>query len=245
MVTVRSIIAEALSRANLVAIRRTAPADMTESAFRLLKGIAAKYSNDDLLQFLVSEVTTDLDRQEYVIGETDQEHPEEYMELDVEAPGLQRVNKVYWRSKDPSNVNTYVELSFANPNDYDAYPFGSGVYTWQPVSDLQGILKTKLCTDANCELKITYNRKWNIGLDSELRIPEQYVELFIVALTHALAMAFPRLSTEQVTLLKNQLTEMEKNIASATRAIKYIGRTPRRTGISRTAFLSGNMFYGG
>ena len=76
MVTVRSIIAEALSRANLVAIRRTAPADMTETAFRLLKGIASKYSNDDLLQFLISEVTTDLMKNEFVLGEFDEEHPD-------------------------------------------------------------------------------------------------------------------------------------------------------------------------
>ena len=218
---------------------------MTETAFRLLKGIASKYSNDDLLQFLISEVTTDLTKNEFVLGEFDEEHPEEYMELDVEARGIQRVNKVYWRSKDPTNVNTYIELSYANPNDFDAYPYGSIVYTYQPINDLQGILKTKLCTDPNLELKITYNRKWEIGLDSELRIPEQYVELFITALTHALALAFPRLSTEQVTLLKEQLKEMESNIASATRAIKYIGRTPRRTGISRTAFMSGSMFLGG
>ena len=52
MITVRSIIVEALNRSNLVSRRQSAPADMVESAYRLLKGIAGKYSNDNLLQFL-------------------------------------------------------------------------------------------------------------------------------------------------------------------------------------------------
>ena len=71
MITVRSILKEALSRANLVSRRQSAPADLEESAFRLFKGIAAKYSNDSLLQFLVADVEHPLDKDELVMGETD------------------------------------------------------------------------------------------------------------------------------------------------------------------------------
>lgn len=243
MITVRSIITESLNRANLVALRRTAPADMTETAFRLLKGIAAKYSNDNLLQFLVKDVEADLDKQEFVLGETDVEHEDDYLPVDISAPGIQKVNRVFWRSKQPVAA-TYIELTYASPSDFDAYPNGSGIYTYQPVNDLQGILKTKLVTDSNTVIKVSYNRKWDIGLDSELRIPEQYSELFIVALTHKLALTFPRLSTEQVNLLKNELTEMEKNVMTATRAIKYISRRPTQYGISKSAFYNGTMFFG-
>ena len=243
MITVRSIITEALSRANLVSRRRSAPADMMESAFRLLKGVASKYSNDNLLTFLTAEKKHVLDKREFIIGEFE-DVPLEYLTLDIECPRIQKVNKVYWHTTDPTGLGNYVELKFASPDDFDSYPDGAAIYTAQPINDLQIILKTKLMVDPRIELKIMYNRKWKLDLDDELRIPEQFIELFTVALTHALALAFPRLSTEQVNLLKRELKDMEDNVRVSSRAVKYVGRTPRPwTGFSRSAFLSGSMFF--
>lgn len=245
MITVRSIIIEALNRSNLKSRRQSPPADMTETGLRLLKGIAAKYSNDNLLQFLISECGGTLDKREYVLGDIDADHQEEYMTVDMFAPNIQKVNRVYWRAKDNAGLGSYIELTYASPDDFDGYPDGSGVYTYQPVNDLQVVLKVKLLPNEGTEIKVLYNRKWSIGLDDELRIPDQYAELFIVALTHKLALTFPRLSTEQVNLLKNELTEMEKNVATASRAHKYVSRsTQLRAAVSRADFISGRMFYG-
>lgn len=243
MITVRSIIVEALNRSNLVSRRQTAPADMVESAYRLLKGIAGEFSNDNLLQFLIADVETTFDKREYVLGESE-EGVDEYLPVDIEAPRIQKVNKVYWRSKEPQGLGSYAELSFANPDDFDAYPTGSGVYTWQPINDLQVVFKTKLLPDTRIELKIYYNKKWSFGLDSELRIPEQYSELFITALTHKLALSFPRLSTEQLDKLKKELDNMIKNVKTSTRAVKYLSRKPTY-GLNRADFISGRMFFPG
>lgn len=243
MITVRSIIVEALNRSNLVSRRQSAPADMVESAYRLLKGIAGEFSNDNLLQFLIASVETTFDKREYVLGETE-DGIDEYLPLDIEAPNIQKVNKVYWRSKEPQDIGSYVELLFANPDDFDAYPTGSGVYTWQPINDLQVAFKTKLLADPRIELKIYYNKKWDFNLDSELRIPDQYAELFITALTHKLALTFPRLSTEQVNLLKIDLDDMIKNVKTSTRAVKYLSRKPTY-GLNRADFISGRMFFPG
>ncbi len=106
MITVRSIITEALSRANLVSRRQQAPADMFETAYQLLKGIAKRYSDDNLLQFLVSEARHDLDAREFVVGSVDPEAPEEYLPVDIEAPKIQRINRMYWRAKDPTETNS-------------------------------------------------------------------------------------------------------------------------------------------
>lgn len=243
MITVRSIITEALNRSNLVSRRQSAPADMVETGLRLLKGIAAQFSNDNLLQFLVDNQSTVLSKQLFVLGEFDETAPTEYFDVDVTCPKIQKVNKVYWRNIQDNNMATYVELSYASPEDFDAYPVGSAVYTYQPINDLQGILQTKLLPDERLELKISYNRKWSIDLDDELRIPEQYVELFITALTHKLALTFPRLSTEQVTLLKNELNEMIKNVKTATRAVKFVSRRPSIPAVNRADFISGRMFF--
>lgn len=48
---VRSIITEALSRANVVPRRQPAPGDLVQSSFNLLKGIVSKYNNDNFLSF--------------------------------------------------------------------------------------------------------------------------------------------------------------------------------------------------
>lgn len=242
MITVRSILKEALSRANLVSRRQAAPADLEESAFRLFKGIAAKYSNDSLLQFLVAEVEHPLDKDEFVMGETD--GTDNYRDVDIFAKDVQRINKVYWRasSGSPEDRYNFIELLYASPTDFDSYPVGSAVYTAQPINDLQIIIKTKMPIDTNLTLKVNYNRKWSISLDTELRVPEQYEELFIASLTHALAVAFPRLNNEQVALLKNQLDEIEKNVKTSTRAIKYISRSPGKMACTYADFLSGNIF---
>lgn len=244
MIKVRSIITEALNRSNLVSLRQTPPADMVETSYRLLKGICAKYSNDNLLQFLVSDCEHVLDKSEYVVGTTDASHPETYLAVDMEAPELQKVNKVYWKPVgDERKYGSYVEMQYAAPSDFDMYPVGSSVYTFQSINDLQGILKVKVVPNTNMKLKLSYNRKWNMTLDTELRIPEQYVELFITALTHKLAMSFPRLNTEQVKLLKDELTEIENNVKTATRAVKYVGRKPTQVYVDHAAFMSGSMFF--
>lgn len=242
MITVRALITEALSRSNLVSRRQSAPSDMVESAFRLLVGIAGKYSNDNLLTFLTAEATHVLDRREFVIGEAGEE-TDGYLPLDLECPLVKKVNRVYWKTTDTTGLGNYVELKYASPDDFDSYPDGAAVYTAQPVNDLQIVLKTKLVVDTRIELKVIYNRKWKLELDDELRIPEQFQELFIVALTCSLAKHFPRLSQEQVNVLKEELKEMEQSVRVSSRAVKYVGRKPVRIGFSRTAFMSGSMFF--
>ena len=110
MITVRSIIVEALNRSNLVSRRQSPPADMVETCLRLLKGIAAKYSNDNLLQFIIAECGSTLDKREFVIGDIDSDHQEEYMPVDILAPNIQKVNRVYWRAKDDGGLGSYIEL---------------------------------------------------------------------------------------------------------------------------------------
>lgn len=245
MITVRSIIVEALNRSNLVSRRQSAPADMVESGYRLLKGIAGKFSNDNLLQFLVADVEVAHSKHEYVVGESDAEYPEEYLVVDIPAPSIQSINTVYWETSSPDQLGSYVELKFASTNEFDSYPSGTCVYTWKPLNDKQLMFKTKLLPSESVRIKIYYNKKWDFDLDSTLRIPAQFEELFIVALTHKLAVTFPRLSTEQVQIIKSELDDMIRNVSVSSRAVKYLSRKPTVMGINREAFYSGTMFLGG
>jgi len=72
MFTVRDVITEALARANLCSRRQEAPGKLVESAYRLLKGIAADYSSHNLLQFLRREVDLNeavIKEDQYVLGD--------------------------------------------------------------------------------------------------------------------------------------------------------------------------------
>lgn len=68
---VREIIKEAVTRVNLVARRQAIPGDLVETAFRLLKGIVAKYNNDNLLSFTQNTFVTSNSLLTHIYDETD------------------------------------------------------------------------------------------------------------------------------------------------------------------------------
>ena len=240
MITVRDVVAESLYRGNLVSRRQSIPADMIETGLRLLKSIAARYSNDNLLQFLRADVVFDLNKSVFLLG-IDVPDDAGYASVDVAAPQIQRIASVYIRSKLP-NALDWTELQYCALEDFDNYSYGCNVYTCQQINDKQMCFKVKeYLAEQNAECKVVYSKKWDFDLDSELRIPEQYSELFITALTYKLALTFPRLSPEQTNLLKSDLAEMEQNLRVSTRAHKFITRNAQPHGCNLADFISGKF----
>lgn len=68
---VRSIITEALSRANVVPRRQPAPGDLVQSSFNLLKGIVSKYNNDNFLSFTQQKLDLPARKVIHIYGEHD------------------------------------------------------------------------------------------------------------------------------------------------------------------------------
>lgn len=231
--TVRNIIVEALNRANIVSRRQSAPADMVENSLRLLKGVAAKFSNDNLLQFLRREIEFTPAGPVTVIGESSNGTT-----VDVEAAGLQDVKTVFMKVGD----SDYEELQFVAFEEFASRGYGDYVFSWQPISDTFGniYLKERVVHMAK-PLRVCYNIKWSFDLNSELFVPDQYIELFTVALTHKLALTYPRISAEQVTLLKAELDDMIENVKVTTRANKFITRTPKRYGFNYNDYVTGRF----
>lgn len=239
MNTIRDIVTEALNRANIVSRRQNAPADMVETAYRLLKGIAAKYSNDNLLQFLRSDVTFLAENLVTTIGSADPGIDGDA--VDVQAPELQGISNAYIQMTEDTRL--YNELLYVKMEDLDSPSYGANIFSWQPISDTKVKFYIRLVLlNLRKPIKIFYNRKWEFNLDSELRVPAQYVELFNCALTHKLAVTYPRLSTDQTTILKTELSEMEQNVMTQNRANKFIRRKSGQVGMSsRESFLSGQF----
>ena len=239
MNTIRDIVTEALNRANIVSRRQNAPADMVETAYRLLKGIAAKYSNDNLLQFLRSDVTFTPESMVTTIGSVDAGISGD--SVDVQAADLQNISNVYIQMTDDTRL--YAELLYVKMEDLDSPSYGANIFSWQPISDTKIKFYIRLVLlNLHRPIKIFYNKKWDFNLDSEIRVPEQYIELFNCALTHKLAVTYPRLSAEQTSILKSELSEMENNVMTQNRANKFVRRKSGIVGMSsRESFLSGQF----
>lgn len=280
---VRTIITEALSRANIVPRRQAAPGDLVQSAFRLLKGIVSKYNNDNYLAFTQQGLSLPSShRVMHIYGDTDTMLGEHNMvfktadELDAYQPTEQDFNDGLWAfindgqhdsviysvigvdipggvqyqwlphpNQDPfspryqqilryakayhvnvpdvQKLNTLaidrsqpygmLKMSFVPRADFDGCPNGDLVWTYNELSQGEWEIEIKPYVVSNAvKLKLDYNRALSFDLDSDLRIPDAYVELLTVALTHKLAIAYPRMDDAQVARLADEVRVMLDNV---------------------------------
>jgi len=329
--TVRSVITEALARANLVNRRQEAPGQMVETSFRLLKGIAADYSRHNLLQFLrrelvlpeaidpnphyilspnyfmgvnfwivptgtVPSVTPSAGYMEsalawdgkcevshietvsagvgewetvtyndpteavnhlngaivkivqggwkdkLILGTVDPDIKDDYVDVVVE--NLADIKEAYYEN---NQLQRDVQLPFVSFEDFYNGGYGDSVYTWQQISDRKVELRfTPRYTQyaRSGKTKIIYNLSYKIDLDSELKVPDIYEELFITALTYKLAVEFPRLDEAHTQRLQNELKAIEDSIKTPTRANKMVLRDAGTTnnGLWNLAQLQSGAF---
>lgn len=150
---------------------------------------------------------------------------------DVLVKNMQEVVRCYKKSG-----NEYEELDFISYEDWYGYDDGL-IYSILPVSDTLHKLYLKDTGD----FKLMYNESFELNMDSELRIPNQYVSLFIAGLAYDLAVAYPRLSDTTVALLKDRLTELEANVRRSSAKSKFIRRKYSKQNMSWDAFVSGRF----
>ena len=278
---VRSLIQEACTRCNLVPRRQAVPGDIVENAYRLLKGIIAKYNSDNLLCWTQKSVIVPKSTLIHLYDETDilkgennlyfdtvaemnsyvfdlneidklwcivKEVPNTYYTVQVETTNpltfatiphevpevvpqryqemLEYQNMLHFQVRDVAKINSiyvisntnepykeYYKLDFINHTDFDRYSRNARVYTYTQKSEGEWLLNVKpLYYPDNHRLKITYNESMQFDIDSDLFIPENYIELLIVALAHKLALMYPRLDEAQMNRLENEVRVLVDNV---------------------------------
>lgn len=113
----------------------------------------------------------------------------------------------------PSGLVEQLQLSFLPLEDFDRASAADYVWTYTEMAEGEFIIRTKSYTgNGIIGLGVTYNRGFKIDIDTDLRIPDAYLELLIVALTYALATEYPRLDDAQMARLKDNLGIMENNV---------------------------------
>lgn len=223
--TLKDIIIDALVESNLVPRKRVAPADMLESAHRLLQGIMRKYSFANFISYA---------RESLEIIPTDN-----VIELDI--PKATSIPNVQYKISD----NIYKNLRFVAFEQFFADPY-IYTYTWKYTEDntIQIILKKEFVSSSNKTIVVYYNTSMNIGLDDEVKMPEIYKELFTTALTYKLAITYPRLSETKIAILKSELESLEKDVTALVSSNKILTRDVSSVS-NLDAFMSGSFIFRG
>ena len=281
MASVREIIKEATVRINLVPRKQAIPGDILETAYRLLKGIVAKYNSDNLLNFTQnsiivknSEFTHIYDETDFVAGKnnlyfetteallahtvTEEDYNNGVWAMAKDAPNsvfivfrpavgvydwrqqtihdeynpriqqmraymnmnhvcvrdVAKINSVYVVTDVGQPYKLYYELKFMPAAEFDNYMNDANIFTVTEKSEGEWVLQVKPWTYRlnDRRLKINYNEAIDFDLDSDLYIPDNYVELLIVALAHKLALQYPRLDDAQMTRLENEVRVLVDNV---------------------------------
>lgn len=275
---IRTLITEACTRVNLVPRRQAVPGDIQENAYRLLRGIVAKYNADNLLCWTEKSILipknnlihiydqtdvlagqynmyfdTEDELNAYVLTEEDMENdvwalvkekPGAYYTVTysgaymwqynvITEPHSQRIqdmlayqNMFHMQVRDVAKINSiyvvsnynepyreHYKLDFINHTEFDQYMNTSRVYTYTQKSEGEWLIQLKpLFYSGDYRIKLTYNEAIEFDIDSELFIPDNYIELLIVALAHKLALMYPRLDESQMNRLEKEVQVLVDNV---------------------------------
>lgn len=133
--------------------------------------------------------------------------------IHVQVRDVAKINSIYVINSANDPYREISKLDFINHSDYDRYSNGSKVYTYTQKSEGEWLLEIKpFVSRLPYRLKMNYNEGFKFDLDSELYIPDNYVELLIVALAHKLALMYPRLDDAQMQRLQNEVSVLVDNV---------------------------------
>ena len=150
----------------------------------------------------------------------------------VQVRDVAKINSIYVINNTNEQYREHYKLDFVNHTDYDKFSNTSRVYTYTPKSEGEWLIELKPYIYSGAHrLKINYNEAFDIDLNTDLYIPDNYVELLIVALAHKLALMYPRLDEAQMNRLQQEVQVLVDNI-----------RTPRS---EDRLLLRNDYFYDG
>lgn len=221
MISPREIINEAAIRVNLCPRKQALDGGKLESGFKLLQGIIAKYNNDNLLAWTQDYVR--VPNGQFIHIHDEEVTVEDPSMVDVPLKDCAKINAVYVES---DSKLLHGKLEYVAPADFDRYGSNARVYTVTQKAESEWVIEIKpyVARMNNYKLKIHYNRGLQFDLDDELYIPDNYIELLIVAVAHKLALQYPRLDDAQMTRLENEVRVLVDNVRTPKAADRIIQR---------------------
>lgn len=214
MSSVRDIIVEAASRANVCPRKRVLPDDIFVDSIMLFNGVMEEYSARDYIEAYKDEVDFKPHSEEVYVGERPSEH--------VDAPSLQLPKKVLYKY-DGSVDWTPMEF-IAYENFYSA-AYSDYIVSWKPVGpNLYKLYFKPRFISNNPECKLIYNVEMKYADNDTVNLPTPYVELITRNLAYKMAVKWPRVDESKKNSLKDEMTELEHSLKATNASMHIITR---------------------
>lgn len=124
-----------------------------------------------------------------------------------------------------NTVDQYVKLNFIPRDEFDNFDRSAPCWTFTPRAEGEWVVEVKpIIADCAKTLRLSYNRAIHVDLEDDLRVPDAYLELLIVALTVELCKKYPRLDDAHIQRLKDDLRDMIDNVRAPKAENKMILR---------------------
>lgn len=118
-----------------------------------------------------------------------------------------------------------VKLAFVPRSDFDRYYRNELAWTFSQFAEGEWLIETKSYALAGSnKLRLDYNEAVRFDLDTDLRVPDAYLELLTVALTYKLAVKYPRMDDTKVANLAAELQTMIDNVSAPKADVKLVKR---------------------
>ena len=152
----------------------------------------------------------------------------EYMKMQhVQIRDVAKINSIYLVTPKNTEYAEHYELKFVPAYKFDSYYNDANVYTLIQKSEGEWLIQLKPnVARQNYRLKINYNESLDFDLDDDLFIPDNYIELLIVALAHKLALEYPRLDEAQMQRLQLEVQTLVDNVRTPKAVTRMILREP-------------------
>ena len=143
----------------------------------------------------------------------------------VQVRDVAKINSVYLVTPENEPFNLFRELDFVPAHKFDGYTYNSLAYTVVEKSEGEWLIMIKPgIALLNKRIKINYNEAIDFDIDDDLYIPDNYIELLIVALAHKLALQYPRLDDAQMSRLEQEVRVLVDNVRTPKAITRMIVR---------------------
>jgi len=144
----------------------------------------------------------------------------------VHVKDVAKVNSLYLVTPVGRPYFQHYEIKFIPADKFDDYTNDARVFTVVQKSEGEWFIRLKpyLAAMKERKIKINYNESIDFDLDDDLFIPDNYVELLIVALAHKLAIQYPRLDEAQMARLETEVRVLVDNVRTPKAITKMVLR---------------------
>lgn len=232
MTTVRDIVTEAASRANICPRKKVLPDDLFDSGLQLLNGILQDYSIRGYVVAYKSEVDF-IPEISVIVGEGP--------DAAVLAPKIVAPQTVLYQ---PTGSIDWTKLDFISYDQFYSDAYTDYVVSWQPIQqNLFKIYFKPRFAAQHRTCKLIYNVEMSYVDGDTVSLPTPYIELLTRALAYKYAVKYPRVDTTKIGLLKNELDELENNLVAQNSSNRIITRETYRGGSIFQKFNAGSFIW--